>query len=441
MAGRPSRIQTLDVWMNGEFVGTWSVSPRAGHAFVYAEEWLINPRRRPISLSLPLTRGTDLFRGDVVEAYFDNLLPDSKGIRTRLAQHHGVSSAQPFALLEAVGRDCVGAVQLLPGGSPAPDVRRIDARPLVAAEVAGLLDRTLNTKLIALDREDELRLSIAGAQEKTALLLHEGQWHLPLGSTPTTHILKLPLGRVGTVPADFSTSVENEWLCGKVIEAFGLPVAKSWIEYFGPHKVLVVERFDRHRFPDWWARLPQEDFCQVLGLHSERKYQSHGGPGIDTLLDKLRGSRDAMTDRLNFLTVQLVFWLLAAPDGHAKNFSIFLEPEGHFRLTPFYDVMSAWPVTGRGPNLFERKKLRLAMAVCGKSRHYLIDGIHRRHWNETARRNAMGPDFEAAIGKVLAAVPGAIEKLAAALPRGFPAQVSEPIIEGIQTQAILLAQG
>lgn len=439
MAGRPSASRALDVWMNGERVGIWSVSPRSGHSFAYAGEWLDNPRRRPISLSLPLSHETNPFRGEVVEAWFDNLLPDSLDIRTRIARRYGVSPTQAIQLLEAVGRDCVGAVQLLPAGSPAPDVRRIEARPLSTAQIVALLDQTLSAVPLLPGEQEELRISLAGAQEKTALLRQDKQWQIPLGATPTTHILKLPLGRGGAVQADFSTSVENEWLCSRVLHAFGLPVTHCWMESFGPHKVLVVERFDRHRFSTWWARRPQEDFCQVLGVPPEHKYESHGGPGIDAILDKLRGSQDAQTDRQRFLMAQLIFWLLAAPDGHAKNFSVFLEPEGRFRLTPLYDVMSAWPVTGAGPDLFDRKKLKPAMAVWGKNKHDLVDGIPRRHWNETAKRNAMGPNFETTIEMVLAAVPAVLEKVAGELPPGFPAKVSEPIFQGIQAQSARLA--
>ena len=439
MAGRRSTSRALEVWMNGERVGTWSVSPREGHAFGYAQEWLVNPLRRPMSLSLPLTRETDLFRGEIVEAYFDNLLPDGRDIRTRIAGRYGVSPSQAFDLLEAIGRDCVGAVQLLPAGSPPPEVRRIQTRPLTTEKIVMLLDQTLSTSPVLIGEHDELRISLAGAQEKTALLLQDDEWQLPLDATPTTHILKLPLGRVGAVQADFSTSVENEWLCSRVLQAFGLPVAHCWIESFGPHKVLVVERFDRQRFPAWWARLPQEDFCQVLGVPPQHKYESHGGPGIDAILDKLRGSQEAEADRQRFLTAQLIFWLLGAPDGHAKNFSIFIEPEGRFRLTPFYDVMSAWPVTGSGPNLFDRKQLKLAMAVRGKNKHDLIDNIQRRHWNATAKRNAMGSTFETSIEKVLAAVPGVLETVASELPPGFTTKVSVPILEGIRVQAARLA--
>jgi serine/threonine-protein kinase HipA len=144
----------------------------------------------------------------VVSAYFENLLPDSVTIRKRLARHFGVT-AQPFALLEAIGRDCAGAVQLLPVDAPAPDVRRIRATAIDEAGVETLIDHMISATP-PLDHEDELRISLAGAQETAALLWHGNLWYVPPEPTPTTRILKLPLGRVGAVQADFPTSVENE---------------------------------------------------------------------------------------------------------------------------------------------------------------------------------------------------------------------------------------
>lgn len=437
MAGRPARSKALGVWMNGERVGTWAVSARGGDSFAYDEAWLASPNVRPLSLSLPLVRGTDAFRGSVVEAYFANPLPDSRTILERVARRYGVS-AEPFALLAVIGRDCVGAAQLLPADSPPPDVRRIEATSVGEAEVADLLTRATSTAL-PFDDGDDLRISLAGAQEKTALLWHRGRWCVPHGATPTTHILKLPLGRVGAVQADFSTSVENEWLCSRIFEAFGLPVPPCGMARFGPHKALVVERFDRRRLSGWIARLPQEDMCQALGLPPERRYEAHGGPGMRDILDLLRGSAAAEKDRALFLKAQLVFWLLGAPDGHAKNFSLALERGGRFRLTPFYDVMSAWPAIGKGPNRFDARRLKLAMAVAGKNRHHLIGQIRRRHWNETAKRNALGPDFEAVIRDILAAVPAVIAQVADSLPPGFPDAVGSPILDGLSGQAKLLA--
>jgi len=434
MAGRPSSRKVLDVWMNGEFVGHWMFTSAGGHSFSYDSSWFENPHVRPLSLSLPLSQGTAPFFGSVVESYFDNLLPDSMGMRKRLASKFGADSTHAFQLLEKIGRDCVGAIQLFPGGSSAPDVRRIDADPLSESDVERILDDTVSDRNIGTHEEDELRISIAGAQEKTALLWHNDQWCRPRGATPTTHILKLPMGEAGGMRADFSTSVENEWLCAKLVRAYGLPVADCSIELFGRHKVLAVTRFDRRLINGWWARLPQEDFCQVTGLPPERKFEEQGGPGIASILDTLRGSDNAEYDRSNFLTAQLLFWMLAAPDGHAKNFSVAIGPQGHFWLTPLYDVMSAWPVIGKGAREFQWQKVKMAMALHSKNAHYRLAEIQRRHWNEAAKANALGPDFEAVIQRIVRMTPAVIESVAAELQPGFPVAVSGRLFDGLIDQ-------
>ena len=135
---------------------------------------------------------------------------------------------------------------------------------------------------------------------------------------------------------------------------------------FGEAKALVVTRFDRRwqgvaagaetkaRFkrPEgvWIARLPQEDCCQALGVAPDRKDQSDGGPSVQDCLTVLAASEDADKDRAVFALAQLAFWLMAAIDGHAKNFSIQHRRGGRFSLTPLYDVLSAWPIIGDGPN-------------------------------------------------------------------------------------------
>ena len=441
MAGRPSKSRVLDVWMNGERVGNWTLQAQ-GHRFSYAGTWLASLNVRPLSLSLPLSQGVAPFSGDRVENYFDNLLPDSIGIRKRLANRFGAVSTRPFDLIEKLGRDCVGAVQLMPDGAAPPDVHQISAEPLSETGVAQLLDETLAAPAPGgLEDSHGLRISLPGAQEKTALLLHEGQWCVPRGATPTTHILKLPLGQVGRARADFSTSVENEWLCSRLASAFGLKVAASRIECFGRHKVLVVERFDRTLLGDWWARLPQEDFCQVLGLPPGQKYENQGGPGMSAILDKLRGSASAIADREHFLASQLLFWMLAAPVGHAKNFSITIDRQGAYRLTPLYDVLSAWPLIGAGPYSFQWKKVTMAMSVRAANSHYKMGEILPRHWNATAKANAVGSDFEATMERFSTLAPQAVDAVQAQLPRNFPAQVSDPIFDGVLKQAALLRSG
>jgi serine/threonine-protein kinase HipA len=283
------------------------------------------------------------------------------------------------------------------------------------------------------------RLSLAGSQEKTALLWHEGQWCRPEGSTPSTHILKLPMGRVpGGI--DLSTSVENEFVCMQVLRAFGMPTARVAVLRFHGRQVLAVERFDR-RFSEesGWLRLPQEDFAQVFGVDPARKYEDHGGPGIRAILDQLIGSSNAEADRVDFMRAQVLFWMLAAIDGHAKNFSVFLEPRGAFRLTPRYDVISAYPVMGSTAGKLSPFKVRMSMAVWRTDRHYLWTQIRRAHFEYTARACKI-EGFGAVIDELIKETPRVLSEVRPQVSR-LPTRVSEPILEGVRLAAERLANG
>lgn len=338
----------------------------------------------------------------------------------------------------------MGAVQLLGENEAPTDVTRIVGTPMSEEEVERLLIQTTSTgPLSSLDNDDNLRIALVGAQEKTALLWHDGAWMRPHGSTPTTHILKLPLGLVGHRKADFSTSVENEWLCMNLLAEYGLPVATTALLGFGSQKALGVERFDRqlHSSGTWLMRLPQEDFCQVKGVPSHLKYESDGGPGLADLASVLSGSVQAEQDLATLLKTQVLFWMLAAPDGHAKNFSIRVLPQGRYSLTPLYDVMSIWPVEGNGASQFSRHKAKLAMALLGKNKHYHFKDVQRRHFNSTAAKCFQRPDAEDLIEQLLERTPTAIENVAKKLPLGFPAKVAESIFQGLRKSAEQLRTG
>lgn len=428
--------------MNGDFVGTWTLKPGAPSEFNYDEAWVGSPQARVLSLSLPFRPDASPHRGDVVDFYFDNLLPESDAIRRRIRDQLALRSTGAFDLLAGIGRDCVGAVQLLPEGEHPTGWNRIDATPLDARDIEHLLGSLARPGPIPAPEKDSLRISaLAGAQEKIALLGQDGRWHAPSGATPSTHILKPPIGRVGDMQADFTTSVENEWLCSKLVAAYGLPIASCEIGRFGDAKALVVERFDRRVASNgqYWIRLPQEDMCQALGVSASRKYESDGGPGMAEVLRVLAASSASFEDRRNFLKAQILFWMLAATDGHAKNFSIHHERGGSFRATPLYDVLSAWPVIGNGRDQWQWKKARLAMAVRSRNAHYHLDRIQRRHWNATAHASGVGVDAEPVIGELVAATSGAVASAHAALPAGFPDQVADAILDGVSRSAAKLA--
>lgn len=429
-------MAALDAWMNGEFVGTWHVH-RGAHGFSYAPSWLDSRKSRSLSLSLPLTRTLEI-KGEVVANYFDNLLPDNERIRERIGRRFGTGSLDAFALLEAIGRDCVGAVQLLPEGTTPDGWDRVACEPLSDEQVADAL-RAIPDDPAARWADDAppFRISLSGAQEKTAFVRVDGRWCRPLGATPTTHIFKLPLGVIAnTTRIDMFDSVENEWLCAQIIRALGLPIAATDMATFGDQRVLVVERFDRAWMDDgrWIARLPQEDFCQALGLPPRLKYEADGGPSAAAGLALLAGSAAADADRMTFQLVQLAFWLMAAPDGHAKNFSIFLRQGNAYEMTPLYDVLSMWPYMGRNRGQLHGRQVRLAMALRSKNTHYQIHTIRARHWHDLAMRNG-GSLLWKAMRSLVERVAPALDVVAARLPGDFPERIRGPIFEGMRGQA------
>lgn len=426
----------LDIWMNGERVGTWFWTRTGVPALRYDDAWLRSPSMRALSLSLPIPAGEKELRGPAVENYFDNLLPDSERIRERLRRRFRTASTRAADLLAAIGRDCVGAVQLLPAGQLPDAFDRIDSDALTNTQVAQILRNVTSDPVLGqVLEDDDFRISIAGAQEKTALLRIGDRWHRPHGATPTTHILKLPLGLIGNMRADMTHSVENEWLCAQLMTAFGFEVAATEIGRFGDQKALVVERFDRRRMDNgrWIARLPQEDFCQATGTPSAFKYENEGGPGTRQCLALLAASDDARADRRRFVLVQLAFWLMAATDGHAKNYSIFLRRGGGYAMTPLYDVLSAWPIIGNGPNMLSIHKARLAMALRGKNAHYKIASIQTRHWQALAAQSGVEDAFDAMVALVQK-VPSALDAVERTLPSDFPLHVWQSINAGVRAQ-------
>ncbi|CAE6833403.1 type II toxin-antitoxin system HipA family toxin [Paraburkholderia aspalathi] len=439
--GRQTHSRALSVWANGERVGVWRLPTRGPMEFAYDPAWVASPAGRPLSLSLPFAPSNVANKGHRVLNYFDNLLPDSEAIRKRIAQRYQTDTLDPFDLLQAIGRDCVGAVQLLAEDDAPAGVERIDGTPLSDSEIETMLARTVSTPALgAADETDDFRISLAGAQEKTALLWHDGKWQRPHGATPTTHIFKLPLGLVGNKLADLSTSVENEWLCLRILRAYGLPVANTEIMTFGKQRVLSVERFDRqlHSSGQWLLRLPQEDFCQVYGVPSHRKYENEGGPGMLDLARILQQSVSAQQDIETLLASQILFWMLAAPDGHAKNFSIRLLAGGQYRLTPLYDVMSIWPVEGNGPNQWSWFKARLAMGMWSRSKHDAFRDVQRRHFNTMALRCSYGANAEPLIQRLIEQTPQVIARVSAELPERFPGKVAERIFKGLKNSAAKL---
>lgn len=422
-------MAVLTTWMNNERVGELTKLANGAHTFRYDREWLYNRYARPISLSLPLQFGT--ITSDAVINYFDNLLPDNPAIRDRIVRRYQTQSRQPFDLLAEIGRDSVGAVTLLPQGehTPASVMSWESLNETRLEEILSSYQSDIPLGMI--NGEDDFRISVAGAQEKTALLKIDRDWCIPRGITPTSHIIKLPIGEIHQPSAtlDLSESVDNEYFCLALAAALGIDVPDAEIINAGRVRALAVERFDRrwNREHTMLLRLPQEDMCQVFGLPSSVKYESDGGPGIPEIMAFLLGSSNALEDRFNFMKFQVFQWLLGATDGHAKNFSVFIEAGGSYRLTPFYDIISAFPVLGgRGLHIGD---LKLAMSLkATRGRKYEINQIYPRHFFALADEvNFRKSEMDEILNFFATNVPAALQRVTESLPDGFSVEVVESI--------------
>ncbi|EEZ6228921.1 type II toxin-antitoxin system HipA family toxin [Escherichia coli] len=248
----------------------------------------------------------------------------------------------------------------------------------------------------------------------------------------------LPIGEIRQPNAtlDLSQSVDNEYYCLLLAKELGLNVPDAEIIKAGNVRALAVERFDRR----WNAertvllRLPQEDMCQTFGLPSSVKYESDGGPGIARIMAFLMGSSEALKDRYDFMKFQVFQWLIGATDGHAKNFSVFIQAGGSYRLTPFYDIISAFPVLGgAGIHISD---LKLAMGLnASKGKKTAIDKIYPRHFLATAKVLKFPQvQMHEILSDFARMIPAALDNVKTSLPTDFP----ENVVTAVETNVLRL---
>lgn len=435
--GRSRAHIPLNIFLNNKFVGRLIKQSSGAIEFKYDDTWLAWEYAMPISLSLPLR--TTPFRGQIVTSVFENLLPDSEPILRRMAEKVGAEGIDYYSLLTKIGRDCVGALQFLPDDIEVDALSEINGEVVSEGEIEAII-KNLARAPLGLREDDGFRISVAGAQEKTALLWHDGQWKKPKGTTPTTHIFKPQMGKIETSEGtiDLSNSVENEYYCLKLIELFGLKTNKVEIAQFGEKKVLIIERFDRRWTKDnRLLRLPQEDCCQALGVPPSQKYQNHGGPSVVQILEFLKGSDTPNEDIKAFFKSQILFWLMGATDGHGKNFSVFLNQGGRYNLTPFYDVLTAQP--SFDAKQIRHKDYKLAMSI-GNNRKYKILDIHKRHFVETAKEANIGENIiEPIFEEIIETGEQTLNSIEKALPTNFPENIHESVKASVLSRIKILA--
>ena len=349
----------LNVYLCTDRVGQLWLDNGRRFIFKYDQNWLDSEQAVPLSLTLPLR--PEVFFDDQARPFFTNLLPESD-LRRLIANRLGLSEQNDFALLEAVGGECAGAVSVLPAGIP-----------LQGEGSYGILDDEALNVLVAelpkrpmLAGEQGIRLSLAGAQNKLPVFFDGKQIGLPMGTAPSSHILKPPI-------QNYPDSVQNEYFCMQLALRVGLPVPTTSI-LRKQQLLYLVERYDRRRMPNGkLMRLHQEDFCQALGILPDQKYEKEGGPNLKQCFALLRHASVLPAADIRALLQWVVFnYLIGNADAHGKNISLLLTEQGP-ALAPFYDLMS----TAVYPDL----DARLAMRIGGEDRP---DWVIERRWRQFA---------------------------------------------------------
>ncbi|MBW2740779.1 MAG: type II toxin-antitoxin system HipA family toxin [Deltaproteobacteria bacterium] len=327
-------MNNLIVYLNTERVGTLEQDDSGLMQFSYNQAWLEKPGAMPLSRSLPLQ--SEAFSGKKARPFFAGILPEERP-REKIAEILGISDTNDFAMLERIGGECAGAVSLLPEGVAPTDPKNTRHRELTEPELRQLIAELPSRPLMV--GTDGLRLSLAGAQDKLPVIVHNNGICLPLGGTPSTHILK-------PEPDRFPGLAANEIFCMTLAQAVGLNTSNTEYRPIGKKSCILVQRYDRLTDEDGSTiRLHQEDFCQALGFPPERKYQAEGGPMLSDCISLLRDwSTAPVLDIPSFINSLIFNVLIGNADAHGKNYSL-LYYGGERRLSPYYDLVStlAWP--------------------------------------------------------------------------------------------------
>lgn len=429
--GRTRVVQKLGVYLRKRKIGTLTRKSDGALDFRYEDSWI--EKGYAVSLSMPLPDRT--FTGPRTSFFFDNLLPDSEGTLKAIARKFGSPSTKAFDLLSLIGRECTGALSFFEDGDAPPSAEKMSSRSLDEATIAERL-RGLNGETPLGMADGDFRSSLSGAQEKMALLHWKEHWFEPKGATPTSHILKRPVGRLmesTSMPViDFERSVDNEWLCLFLADICGLQPAEATIETFEDQRVLSVRRFDREWDEKILTRIPQEDFCQATGTSPLLKYERKGGPSLRDLMRILARSNNADADRRRLFKTALFNDLIHNTDSHAKNFSLFHVRTG-FALTPMYDLLSAHFLRKSHPEFYS--KLRTSLRVNGKDR---FRDIHFKDWRAEAKACGLTTDVLEEIVHELSQVVPHLDVPRHARPKGLDGHQLESILEGIRARAAQL---
>lgn len=375
----------LNLYSDKTLVGELKLGNQRKFEFQYTTSWLENPKAYPLSVRLPLR--TNIYLDEIARPFFENLLPEF-AIRELIAKQFGISEKNIFGILESIGGECAGAFSLFP-----PDQTPMQSGDYELLSTTALENLVTELPKHPLMADKHLRLSLAGVQHKLPVYIKDNQYYLPRGSNPSSHIIKPPI-------LQFPNTVINEFFCMKLANEMGLPVPKVFL-YKGKKPLYIIQRFDRVLDSEGHLmRIHQEDFCQALGILSEQKYESEGGPSLQKCYDLVKTYSIHTAKDLILLLQWVIFnFLIGNSDAHGKNLAFMITNQGP-QLAPFYDILCT--------QIYSELSERYAMKIGGENRPAWIQ---RRHWERLSE--SLNVKFKL----VLITMKALIEKYYIAVPK------------------------
>ncbi|MCW5822939.1 MAG: type II toxin-antitoxin system HipA family toxin [Cyanobacteria bacterium TGS_CYA1] len=405
--------RTLEVWLQDKLVGHFFQLMTGNVAFQY-----VNDATKPLSISLPVR--IEEYAHSECFAYFDGLLPESEVQREAIAKKFSINKKNSFRLLKAIGADCAGAVSF---HSPREKVKSTlieELKEIRELELEKLiLDLPQNPLFIS--KHNSVRLSLAGAQPKAAIIYRDGKIFLPLTDTPTTHIIKPAIGGLNDTAA-------NEYFCLGIARRLGIDTPKSELKFAGKTPYLLIERYDRKVVDGNVQRIHQEDFCQALNVIPSNKYESDGGPGVLDSMKLLFKTDKPVISRNKFMRMLFFNYLIGNMDAHGKNYSILHHENGSRELSPLYDTACTL--------VYAELERSLAMKIGGK---YDPFSVFPRHWKRLCETVGYSyPAVNRALGNYCIMIPSHGDKELQLMEKlGFKTDFMVSILELIKENCLL----